>query len=116
MLSICRGVGSMRESRNRGKVFFFGVTDILWCNSIEETDQLISGYVVNGDWYLKYDKLLQTKSAYTDHRFSDLVNVQHDIVLIKALGLIDERKTDRDMGFIIEELKTKIRATLREID
>lgn len=36
-------------------------------------------------------------------------------ILIKILGLIDERKTDRDMDFIIEELKTKLRAAVREI-
>lgn len=48
--------------------------------------------------------------------FIDIRLTKHESeILIKALGLIDERKTDRDMDFVIEELKTKIRAALREI-
>lgn len=48
--------------------------------------------------------------------FIDIRLAKHESeILIKALGLIDERKTDRDMDFVIEELKTKIRAALREI-
>lgn len=50
------------------------------------------------------------------NEFIDIRLTKHESeILLKALGLIDERKTDRDMDFITEELKTKIRTALREL-
>ena len=49
--------------------------------------------------------------------FVDIRLTKHESeILLKALGLIDERKTDRDTDFIVEDLKTKLRTTLREIE
>lgn len=50
------------------------------------------------------------------NEFIDIRLTKHESeILLKSLGLIDERKTDRDMDFITEELKTKIRTALREL-
>lgn len=48
--------------------------------------------------------------------FIDIRLTKHESeILIKALELIDNRKTNRDTDFIIEELKTKIRTILHEL-
>jgi hypothetical protein len=74
----------MRESRNRGEVFFFDYTvdsHAIWCTNITESDELLTAHVENGGWFLKYDKKLNTKYVYDGFKFTHLINTKTNTIL-----------------------------------
>ena len=87
----------MRETRRRGEVLFFNGNNALWCTGIIESDRYLTGFVENGCWYLKYDKVNHISYACEDEKFSYVVTITTDSVLTNRVKVHWRRvKRSRD--------------------
>lgn len=92
----------MRESRQRGEVLFFnGVHDALWCTDICESDEILTGFVENGCWYLKYDKVNRITYACEDEKFSYVRRTTPDSTLTNRVK-VHWRREKRPRGYFGE--------------
>ena len=91
----------MSESRARGEVLFFDGNNALWCTGISESDQLLTGFVENGYWYLKYDKVNHISYACEDKNFSYVVTTTTDSTLTNRVK-VHWKRTKRPRGYFGE--------------
>lgn len=91
----------MSESRARGEVLFFDGNNALWCTGINESDQLLTGFVENGYWYLKYDKVNHISYACEDEKFSYVVTTTPGSILTNRVK-VHWKRTKRPRGYFGE--------------
>ena len=92
----------MRESRQRGEVLFFNETaSVLWCTGIKESDNTLTGFVENGCWYLKYDKVNHISYACTDKKFNYVVTTIPESILTNRVK-VHWKRTNRPHGYFGE--------------